>query len=99
LPFGLVIILSAIVIGALYLNRRGNEPSFLATITFSAPNPATFLTLIVVFLLTSALTATATTSADSPLGIVTYWLIVLAGTLWLPAASVLVGLRAYRNQD
>lgn len=99
LPFGLVIILTAIVIAALYLNRRGNEPSFLANITFSAPNPANFLILIAVFLVTSALTATATVNADSPLGIVTYWLIVIGGTLWLPAASILVGLRAYRDNN
>jgi hypothetical protein len=99
LPFGLIILLLAVVVGALYLNRQGSEPSLLANITFSAPNPATFLSLCAAFLIVSALSATATTDADSPLGVITYWLIVAAGSLWVPAASVLVGVRAYRNQD
>jgi hypothetical protein len=98
LPFGLIIILVAIVLGALYFNRGDNEPSILANITFSSPNTATFLIICAVFLITGALTATATTDGDSPLGVITYWVIVAAGSLWLPAASVIIGIRAYQEQ-
>lgn len=96
--FALVVVIIAVIIGALNLNRHGSDPSFLANITIAVPNPATFLILVAVFLTTGALAATITTDADSPLGIATYWIIIAAGALWLPAASVLVGIRAYRAE-
>jgi hypothetical protein len=98
LPFLLVAGLIVIVCGALFLNRHDTEPSYLANITIAAPNAQTYVLLAVVFLVTGTLTASLVADADSPLGVGAYWLIVIAATLWLPAAMAIIGIRAYRRE-
>ncbi len=99
LPLALMAVIGGFVIGALFLQRHGFEPSLLAQITFAAPNAQTYVILSVVFLVTGTVGAILTTDANSPLGVIAYFVIIAAGSLWLPAASALVGLRAYRRES
>lgn len=98
LPLAVVAVIGGFVIGALLLQRYGYEPSILAQITFAAPNAQTYVILSIVFLVAGTIGALLTTNADSPLGAIAYFVIIGAGSLWLPAASALVGLRAYRRE-
>jgi hypothetical protein len=99
LPFGLVVLLVLIILGALILNRHGTDPSILANLTFAAPNAFSFVALSITCLVAGTIAATLTAGADSPLGVVAYLVIIAAGSIWLPAASALVGLRAYRRDE
>ncbi len=99
LPFVLVAGLLAIIVGALFVNRKPNEPSYLANITFAAPNLQNFVFLAIAFVVAATFASLLVTDGDSPFGVAVYWIIVAAGSLWLPAASALIGIRAYRAED
>ncbi len=99
LPLALVAVLIGIVLGALFLQRHGYEPSILAQVLFAAPNAQSYVILSVVFLVVGTFGSLLVADGDSPLGIAAYFLIISLGALWLPAASALVGIRAYRRED
>ena len=99
IPLVVVAVVVGAIIGALALHKHGVEPSALAQILFVAPNAQTYVALSFAFILTGTLSASLITNADSPIGVGVYLLIVAVGSLWLPAAFALVGLRAYQREE
>jgi hypothetical protein len=99
LPLLLIIALIAFVGWALNWQRGGYEPSFLAQMTFSAPNLIAYVVFVLIFLAVSTLSYGLITDAESIVGIVTYYLILIFGSLALPGASLLLFLRFYTERN
>jgi len=97
-PLLVAIAVGIVIVGALWIQRVPNEPSIMAEMLFSLPNPVTFVFLGIAVLLAGTFSATLIgDNPDSIIGIVTYILIGIIGSLWLPAASALIGVRVYRR--
>ncbi|MHB8624692.1 MAG: hypothetical protein ACYDBJ_06400 [Aggregatilineales bacterium] len=101
IPIGALLIvigIGAVMVVALLLQKVKFEPSVLAEILFSAPNPSTFVILGVVFLVAGTISAAIIgDDRNSIIGAAAYIAVGAVGLLWLPAASALIGLRAYQR--
>lgn len=96
-PLFVAVVVAVLIVVALLIQRVPNEPSIMAEMLFSLPNPVTFVLLGVALLVAGTLSATIIgDNPDSIIGTVTYILIGAVGSLWLPVASVVIGVRAYR---
>jgi hypothetical protein len=89
----------SVVMVALILNRRQGEVSYLANLTFIAPNPQTFIFLAITFLIAGTVSSLWVTEVDSPIGNAAYWIVLIASWIWLPASVSWIGVRAYRSGD
>jgi len=100
LPFALVTVIAGFVIGGLFLQKHGFEPSLMAEVTITAPNAQTYVILFATFLIAGVIGAAIIgNNVDSIIGAGAYVLVGAIGALWLPVAFALVGLRAYRRED
>jgi nicotinamide riboside transporter PnuC len=99
-PLLIAVVVGAVMVVALLIQRVPNEPSIMAEMLFSLPNPFTFVILSVAVLLAG--TFSATIIGDDPnsiIGSATYILIGAIGSLWLPVASAVIGVRVYRRSQ
>ncbi len=100
LPLVLIIAISGFVIGALMLQKFGFEPSIMSQVLITVPNGQNYIILALAFLVAGTLGATLIGSNPTSLiGAGLYIGIAAIGSLWLPAVSALVGLRAYRREE
>lgn len=99
-PLLVAVAVGAVIIAALLIQRVPNEPSIMAEMLFSLPNLFTFVILSVALLVAGTLSATIIgDNPDSIIGTVTYILIGAVGSIWLPAASAIIGVRVYRRSQ
>jgi hypothetical protein len=99
IPLLLVFAIGAFIAWTLFYQREGYDPSIFAQMTFASPNFITFIALSILFVAAGTLAYSLVTDADSPVGVGTYWLIVVLGSAWLPGASILLFLREYRARQ
>jgi hypothetical protein len=93
---GVAIVVGAFCVWTLRNRERGYEPSILADVTFTAPNIGTYIVLSIAFIMAGTIAYSGVADANSPTGVVAYFLIFAFGAAWLPLASLLIFWPAFK---
>jgi hypothetical protein len=89
-PLFLPLAVGAFCVWALRFQQPEYDPSYLAEITFVAPNLISYIGLTITILAVGSVAYSLVDGPDSPLGVAIYFVVLGFGTAWLPFASGLI---------